>query len=127
MKIGAFSSILAFTYTDTMSIYRHQNITNTDGTSGIIIPEKPLYSQIKCRLSFESRDYPETDLEDSNPIKLQLKVFCEPSIDIQKGDKLIINKLDDYGNIMMTYEGIANLPFVYTTHKEIEIIQTGDA
>jgi hypothetical protein len=28
---------------------------------------------------------------------------------------------------MMSYEGIANLPFIYVTHKEVEIIEVGDA
>ena len=54
MKIAGFGSIIASTYTDTMSIYRHQSVTNADGTKGIEMPEEPLYSAVKCLLSFES-------------------------------------------------------------------------
>lgn len=127
MKISGFKSIISSTYTDIMDIYRHVEVMNTDGTSGIQISQMPLYTGIKCRISFENRDASNTISEDTNPINLQIKIFCEPSVDIKKGDKLIVYRNDDNGNIMSSYEGIANLPFVYTTHKEIEITEIGDA
>lgn len=127
MRIASFGSILSSTYTDTMNIYRHISIINDDGTKGIEMPKTPIYADVKCRISFENKDYPQSNMEDANPIRLAIKVFCGPEVNVHKGDKLIIKRLDESGNIMMTYEGIANLPFTYTTHKEIEIVKVGDA
>lgn len=127
MKIAAFGPLLTSTYTDNMDIYRHTQVTNADGTIGIGIPATPVHSKVKCRLSFESRDYPKSDLEDTNPINLQLKIFCGPYTDIKKGDRLVANRIDENGNVMKSYQGTANLPFIFATHQEVEVVESGDA
>ena len=91
MKLSSFGKLLSPTYTDRLSINRFTEITNPDGTIGMGLPKTPLYSDVQCRISFNSSDNPETTKEDSNPIYLQVKIFCSPSVDIKKGDILNIS------------------------------------
>ena len=127
MKLSGFGKLLIPTFTDKLSINRHTEITNTDGTIGISIPEIPLYENIKCRISFQSSDSPESNKEDSNPIYMQIKIFCKPNEDIKKGDIITAQKIGDDGSVIETYTGIANLPFKYVTHQEVLITEVGDA
>ncbi|MFA5638823.1 MAG: hypothetical protein WC961_08085 [Anaerovoracaceae bacterium] len=127
MKLSSFGKLLAPTYTDKLSINRYTAIENADGTIGMEIPEEPLYSDIQCRISFKQNDNPESIKEDSNPIYLQIKIFCSPNQDIQKGDILVANRIGDDGEIIETYNGIANLPFRYVTHQEVLLTKVGDA
>lgn len=127
MKISKFGRLLEKTYTDRLSINRHTEITNADGTSGIGLPTTPKYSDIPCRISFNQTDNPESNKDDTNPIFLRVKLFCNPYVDIVKGDILIADRIDDDGNIMETYKGTANLPLKYTTHQEVLFAKVGDA
>lgn len=127
MKLSSFGKLLSSTYTDRLSINRFTEITNLDGTTGIRMPEEPLYSNVQCRISFNASDNPETTREDSNPIYLQVKIFCAPDVDIQKGDILIAERIGDEGEVIETYKGIANLPFKYVTHQEVLFTEVGDA
>lgn len=127
MKLSSFGKLLSPTYTDRLSINRFTEITNSDGTIGIGMPEEPLYNDVQCRISFNISDNPETAREDSNPIYLQVKIFCSPNVDIQKGDILIAQRIGNEGEIIETYNGIANLPFKYVTHQEVLFTEVGDA
>lgn len=128
MKIAGFGSIISSTYTDKMNVYRHEKSSVADdGTTGIKLKPTLQASNVKCRISFDSKDYPQSDLEASNPINMQIKIFCGPSVDIQKGDRLIVDRLDESGNIIKSYSGIANLPFNFVTHQEVGIVEVGDA
>ena len=127
MKLSSFGKLLAPTYTDKLSINRYTEIENADGTIGIGLPETPLYSDVQCRISFQSSDNPESGKEDSNPIYMQMKIFCKPNEDIKKGDILIAERIGDDGEIIATHKGIANLPFKYVTHQEVLITEVGDA
>lgn len=127
MKLSSFSKLLSPTYTDRLSINRFTEITNSDGTIGIGMPEEPLYSDVQCRISFNISDNPETTREDSNPIYLQVKIFCAPNVDIQKGDILVAERIGDEGEVIETYNGKANLPFKYVTHQEVLVTEVGDA
>lgn len=127
MKLSGFGKVLVGFYTDRFSIKRKTGKENADGTLGTVVPEIPLYSDIKCRVSFSNTDNPDSGREDSNPISLQIKIFCLPEVDVQKGDILTVDKLNDAGAIMKSYFGRANLPLMYTTHLEILIDNVGDA
>ncbi len=127
MNLGAFSPILSLLYSDKMAVKRHQTATNPDGTTYNAVPDAPLYDDISCRISFSSSDNSETNQEDSNPIRLEIKVFCSPTVDIKKGDIITAKRLSDNGEVLETYTGIANLPFMYVTHQEIRLTQVGDA
>jgi len=127
MKLASFGKLLASTYTDRLSINRYTEIKNADGTIGMGLPKTPLYSEVQCRISFKNSDNPESDKDDSNPIYLQVKIFCAPNVDIQKGDILIAEKIGDDGSVIASYKGIANLPFKYVTHQEVLFTEVGDA
>jgi hypothetical protein len=127
MKISGFGKLLATTYTDKLSINRYGKVDNPDGTTGTKLPDIPVYTDIPCRLSFNQEDNPETSKQDVNPIYLQIKVFCGVGVDIRKGDFIEVEKLADDGTVLALYKGTANLPLVYTTHKEILFAKVGDA
>ena len=127
MKLSGFGKLLTPTYTDRLSINRHTEITNPDGTTGVGVPSTPLYSNVQCRISFQSSDNPESGKDDSNPIYMQMKIFCKPDEDIKKGDILVAERIGDSGEVIETYKGVANLPFKYVTHQEVLITEVGDA
>lgn len=127
MKLSSFGKLFTSTYTDRLTINRYTEIDNPDGTTGMGIPEEPLYSDVKCRVSFNQSDNPESGKEDSNPIYLQVKIFCSTDVDIQKGDILVANRIGDDGSVIASYKGIANLPFKYVTHQEVLFAEVGDA
>ena len=54
-------------------------------------------------------------------------MFCNAEIDVQKGDKIVAQRIDNSGNVISTYKGTANLPLQFVTHKEILLVQVGDA
>lgn len=127
MKLASFSKILSSTYTDKLTITRRVKIPNPDGTTGFGYPPIPLYSDKACRISFKESDVPEMGKEDTNPFTMQVKIFGAPELDIQKGDKLVAQKIDESGNVMATYTGTANLPLKYVTHQEVLFDKVGDA
>jgi len=127
MKLSSFGKLITSTYTDKLSINRYTEIDNPDGTIGMGIPEEPLYSDVQCRISFKQSDNPESNKEDTNPIYMQVKIFCNSEVDIKKGDILVAQRIGDDGSILETYNGTANLPFKYVTHQEVLFAEVGDA
>lgn len=127
MKLSSFGKLLTLTYTDKLSINRYTEIENADGTIGMGLPETPLYSDVQCRISFKNSDNPESNKDDTNPIYMQVKIFCNPNVDIKKGDILVAERVGDDGSILATYTGTANLPFRYVTHQEVLFAEVGDA
>jgi hypothetical protein len=127
MKLGMVSKVLAKTYKDLMSISRYEAVVGEDGTTQTTLKLIPTYTDIPCRVSFSDSDNSETTKDDSNPIYMEIKVFCGPQVDIKKGDKLVVTCKDDDGTTLKTYNGNANLPFTYVSHKEIRITEVGEA
>ena len=127
MNLSVFGSLFAQMYTDKMSISRYTETENTDGTTSVSKNLEPVYTDIPCRISFNQNDNPESLADDANPIFIQIKLFCKADVDIKKGDGIMVNRLDSDGSVLATYKGVSNLPIVYTTHKEIQIVQSGDA
>ena len=127
MKIGFVGNMLATMYTDLATIYRHTTTLNADGTTSITLTETAVESDIPCRISFTRADSPETSENDSNPIYLETKIFCGAGVDIRKGDKVVAQRIDENGNAVATYTGIANLPFTYITHQEVLLVEVGEA
>lgn len=127
MKLSSFGKLLEPMYTDKLSIKRYQEVTNADGTTGIALSATPIYSNVACRISFGQSDNPDSGKDDSNPIYLQIKIFCSPTVDVRKGDILTVNRIGDEGEILKTYNGVANLPFMMVTHQEVLFAKVGDA
>lgn len=127
MDLSSFGSILQGMYTDEMDIYRYAEAENEDGTTSTKLSSAPVYEGIACRISFNSPDEPETTREERNPVYLRIKVFCSVDVDVSKGDRLFVKRLDKDKKVVATYEGTANLPYVFLTHKEILLTEVGDA
>lgn len=131
MKIGGLKKYLEVLHKDRMFITRPEKIKDPDGSSRVIIPDTPKYSDVPCRISFgtySDADNPNSQTDVNNPIFQQITIFCDPAVDVKKGDKLLLQKMDDDGNIVETYEGMTgNRPNTYNLNKMILFTQTGDA
>lgn len=127
VKLSGISNIIAMTYTDRMIVKRFTSSLNDDGTTNVSESPIPVYEDVPCRLSFTQVDNPESERDDSNPTYLRTQVFCDVSIEVLKGDTLIIHRMQDDGTVLETYEGTANKPYLYPSHQQIQFVQTGDA
>lgn len=127
MRFNSLSSVFKQLYKDQLTNYRHKSSVNDDGTTGSALEENPVHAAVQCRISFKKPDDSVSNREDRNPINLGIKIFCDTTVDVKKGDVIVAKKLDDDGNVLATYTGIANMPYVYPSHQEIEITNEGDA
>lgn len=126
MDLSVFSELLNPLYIDKLTVRRHKEVTNRDGTTGIMTGKRPVIINVKCRISFYSPDTAESMKDDNNPVYLPIKIFCAVGEDIQKGDNITAERYK--GNtIIETYTGTANKPFLYPTHQEVYLVQTGTA
>jgi hypothetical protein len=127
MNLSPARAIISKLYSDKMSITRLQEVVGADGTTNVIESDEPLYKDIACRISFSSVDNPDGITDSNNPQHLQIKVFCDPNIDVKKGDTLVVERFNEDGSSLASYKGTANLPLSYVTHKEILLVNAGDA
>lgn len=118
MKIAGLGKFFAMLYDDRMDIYRTSKVETDDKTTDISYEPEPLYTNIKCRLSFSSDDTGSDTEVDRNPIRFSPKLFCDTSVDLQAGDFVVVRRYADSGSIMMSYEGRVALPSRYSTHQE---------
>lgn len=122
IDLSKYRGIVNQLFTDKLDIYRHSVEENEDGTIKTGLPNKPLYSNIPCRISFSRTIDLTTDVAINKlPIHLIPKVFCDTSIDIKAGDYIIITRNSTQ------YKGIAGKPNMYETHQEISLTVGGDA
>ena len=77
MKISGFSGIITTMFTDKMDITRYIEVTNSDGTTETALPATPLYTDVRCRISFVSEESPKDGTVDDNPVKTTPKIFCK--------------------------------------------------
>ena len=127
MKLSKFSKLLAPMYNDTMTVYRREPAENDDGTTSVKLSQTPVYEDIPCRISTTKADSPNSDADDTNPQYSEIKIFCAPEYNVRKGDKIVAIKKQDDGTTLITYTGTANLPLSFVTHKEIALVEVGDA
>lgn len=127
MKLSKFQKLFDPLYTDRMTVLRHVEVGNEDGTTGIALPDPALLEHVPCRISYVSDDSSDKGEEDLNSLHKMIKVFCKPDVDVQKGDKLVLLRMSEDGLIVRTLEGIANDARVYPTHIEIIFADKGDA
>lgn len=118
MKLSGFAGIITTMFNDKMSIRRYEKSENNDGTTSTKLSENPIYTDIPCRISFSSDESPKDSEVDEVPIRNVPKIFCKLDVDIQAGDIVTVNRYDDDGYIIATYEGKVGLPSVFITHKE---------
>jgi hypothetical protein len=127
MNLSVFSKFLDPLYKDSMIVQRYAPSTNADGTTSINLLDEPIYKDIPCHISTTQADNAESSKDDTNPQFSKVKVFCPPKYHIQKGDRITAAKKQDNGDTLITYTGTANLPLVFVTHQEIELVDVGDA
>lgn len=127
MKLSKFQKLFDPLYADRMTVLRHAEVENEDGTTGIELPDPALLEQVPCRISYVSDDSSDKGEEDRNSLHKTIKVFCKSDVDVQKGDKLVLLRMSEDGLIVRTFEGIANDARVYPTHIEIIFADKGDA
>ena len=128
MNLSFISPLLSSMYTDRLTVKRVAKVTNPDGTTGIGKNKTEVYTDVKCRISFESEDNSINTKEDTNPKSIRTKVFCDTNLDIKKGDTLIVQKMaEDAVTILATYQGLAGLPCKFVSHQEVLINEVGDA
>ena len=118
MKLAGLGKLYTALYNDRMDIYRAASESNKDSTTDISYNPKPLYSDLKCRISFSSDDTGTDSEVDRNPVRFSPKLFCEPSVDLRAGDFVVVRRYADDGSVAKTYEGQVALPSWYTTHQE---------
>lgn len=118
MKLAGLGKLFSILYNDRMDIYRTVKEDDDDNTTSISYAPTPLYTDLKCRLSFSSDDTG-TDAEvDRNPVKFSPRLFCEQSVDLQAGDYIVVRRYADDGSVIKTYKGQVALPSWYSTHQE---------
>lgn len=118
MKIAGLGKFFAMLYDDRVDIYRTSESENDDRTINISYEPEPLYTDIKCRLSFSSDDSGADSEVDRNPVRFNPKLFCSTEVDLKAGDHVVVRRYGDNGSIMMSYEGRVAQPSKYSTHQE---------
>ena len=109
-------------YNDTFSGYSFST-EEKDDDGAIIVNQNDtaIFTDEKCRVSFSQVDNPDSHTVSNNPIHHTIKIFCNPSILVKKGMRLVISHQGE------TYEGYANDPQRYESHLEIELVKKGAA
>lgn len=125
MKLGSFGSVMSLLYDDLITIYRHRGTINPDNTSGIERNPIPVATNIKCRVSFSQPDQSDPNSVTQNPMRISTKVFCSNTVDIRKGDWLIVTRKNDAGATIIVIEGLASQPVQYPTHQEVVLSDNG--
>lgn len=106
------SNILALTYEDRMDVYRTKEVTDDEtGISDRV--EKKIYTNISCALS--KKNNPIITQGEPNNHNVEHVVFCNPEINIENGDRLVITRYKKNTSY------IASAPFKYYSHTEIPV------
>lgn len=120
--LAGLARILGVLYSDKMTIYRMQEVVNTDGTTDIIRQTVPELTDVPCRLSFtRAYDRPDQQTVDENPIKERPTIHCHPDVHTLSGDYCELSRCDDSGNVVQVYKGVLGNSQWYSNHQEILI------
>ena len=118
MRLTGLGTLYTILYDDRMDIYRTVKESNDDDTTNISYEPAPLYTDIKCRLSFSSDDTGSDSEVDRNPVKFSPRLFCTADVDLQAGDYIVVRRYTDSGSVAQTYQGQVAKPSWYSTHQE---------
>lgn len=116
-------------YTDTVDVWRVVLTTTNGLTSG---ERQQLYTGIPCRV-YQSDSQPINMEQTSAYIKQADRLMCDPSVDIQAGDQLIIHRGAGLGQTTPDIRAFAADPNLYfepfgavlpgLAHQEIRLLQ----
>lgn len=118
MKLTGLGKLFTMLYDDQMDIYRTDKKSNDDNTVDISYQPTPLYSNIRCRISFSSDDTGADSEVDRTPVRFNPKIFCETGVDLKAGDYVAVRRYSDDGSLRALYQGQVSQPSVYSTHQE---------
>lgn len=118
MKLAGLGKLYGMLYDDRMDIHRTEESDNEDSTVDISYEPSAVYTNVKCRLSFESDDTGVDSEVDRVPVKYSPKLFCGADVDLKAGDYVVIRRYTDSGVVRRVYEGVVSEPSWYTTHQE---------
>ena len=119
MKLAGLGKLYTILYDDKMDVYRTEKQLNSDYTTIVNYTPDPVYTGIKCRISFESDDIASDSAVDSNPVRYNPKIFCERNVQLRAGDYVVVRRYADDRSVCRTYEGHIAEPSLYTTHQEV--------
>lgn len=71
-----------------------------------------IYSNIPCHIAFTSTDNPDPTSVDTKPIIQSINVHLPLWVDIKNNDFIIAKRMDNAGNLLMTYSGRCGNPIV---------------
>lgn len=116
-------------YTDTVDVYRIQNQTTNNLTTQQRVP---VSTGTPCRI-YQSDNQPINMQQDAAYIKQADRLMCDPSVDIQPGDQLIIHRGAVLGRTAPDIRAFAAAPNYYfepfgaimpgLAHQEIRLLQ----
>lgn len=116
-------------YTDTVDVYRIQNQTTNNLTTQQRVP---VSTGTPCRI-YQSDNQPINMQQDAAYIKQADRLMCDPSVDIQPGDQLIIHHGAVLGRTAPDIRAFAADPNYYfepfgaimpgLAHQEIRLLQ----
>lgn len=116
-------------YTDTVDVYRIQNQTTNNLTTQQRVP---VSTGTPCRI-YQSDNQPINMQQDAAYIKQADRLMCDPSVDIQPGDQLIIHRGAVLGRTAPDIRAFAADPNYYfepfgaimpgLAHQEIRLLQ----
>ena len=118
MKLAGLGNLFAMLYNDRMDIYRTERSQNDDDTTDISYHPTPKYSDVACRISFNSDDTASDSEVDRNPVRSNPKIFCRSDVDLKAGDYVVVTRYTDAGAVAATYKGLVAQPSWYSTHQE---------
>ena len=117
-------------YRDRMDITSVQEGTDEDGATVNDYPNTPQQQDVPCRISLSSKDAPKEPGDLYNKVETYPVIFCSPTVAVKGGDKIVVRRLDDEGNVYETFEGmlaISGRSNKYETHQEFVLSMKGEA
>jgi len=108
---GQIGSIIGnYMDTDEIDIGRSTLITLPDGSPTVTDPKIPIYTNVKCHLSFNSTDNPDPVSVGSVPIIMSITINCPIGVDLQNADYIMARKLAADGTVLEEYQGTIGAP-----------------
>lgn len=108
------TAAVEFMYDKKAVIKRHLPITKESGADGM--DWLPVYEDVPCRISNPALN--NTDQEEANVIRYDVKLFLSSSYEVRAGDIVIVNG--------EKFES-AKEPFKYVSHQEVLLLRKGYA
>lgn len=128
VRLSIAGKVLSKLYTDKLNVYRHVETVNDDGTTSVDTTLSQILTDIPCRISFSQLDSSDNFTEESNLRKVEIKVFCNTTVDVRKGDKITVERVEEVeGTVLQSFTGYASQPSKFASHQEIVLVESGVA